>query len=1001
MNYTKRRIAHAVGSSLALISLGAFELAAQDDEVFELSPFTIDAGSDTGYYATETLSGTQLRTSVRDLANPITILTEEFMDDIGAVNYEEALEYLPSTKAYVGQQSDFDNNQGRTGAPYTTRGFRVDALTSNFFSTRIKMDSFSTERLTQSRGPNSLLFGLGSVGGALDASFKRARFNRDSQEIQFRTDSEGSYRTSLDVNKILVEDKLALRAALLYEDQRTYRDLQYKRRKGIYLNFTYKPVENTTLNLWGEFGRIDELNPRSYLIKDTMRGWTDSPLLNHEKANTTDVDGGGSQNQINGVTRQLHNNNFYVAIANDPSGPIMNWKRKGTSDGRWINGARRQSAGFVGSITNPLLVPGVTIPLTTIPSGPSDQYDTNYQKFGATLQQEVFKNDWAQTHLELAYQFEQSDNLDFRPVRRQDFELFIDNNWYLPNQSAADNPNPDVPMNPYFGLPYIESNPWGFVNDRNNHQYRVTLNQQFDLSGVELGEGFDLGKISLVAMGYKNETERYTERKEEMSLVPIVGSNLNNTQGRIWHRYYLTGDNQPYFPSDTLTAYPSEGTIYSQSADPSVPGNIVREISTGYQSRLSPIFDPGKTDSLAFLGQWALFNNRLILTGGTREDEITTQAMAFTRTLGIFESYPNGVLGEASKNAVRNTNYGVVYKVHKDFDIFANESTNTVAAGGTSVTINNERLQNEQGNGRDFGFRAFLADQKVIIKLNYFENQRENSISNPLRNGLVRDNGHVERFLIGMDNNGFDAEIDGAVRFEDFPGNGFWSEVENTFTEGYELEMTMNPTKSLRVMLNVSKNDTTVNDVYINFNPWFDKYVAPVKDNAAITSLVADPAEDEQETIGDIIADMEGKVAFANTQVGGQQIRSNTWMANLVTSYRFSQDSMLKNFRMGGTARWKEAPSIGYAESSANVFIADQKLEGLPVFFTDAFLTYGRDFANRDNASWETTLRIRNLFDDDGFFPNTAVDDGTGNAYFLQQIHQAPRTYELSARLRF
>lgn len=237
MNYINRRISHVLGSSL-----GAFELAAQDnDEVFELSPFTIDASSDVGYYATETLSGTQLKSSVRDLANPITILTEEFMADIGAVNYEEALEYLPSTKAYVGPQSDFDNNSGRTGAPYTTRGFRVDALTSNFFA---------------------------------------------------------------------------------------------------------------TLNVNGKLGRIDELNPRSYLVKDNMRGWTDSPLLNHEKANTTDVD---------------------AIIANDPSAPLMNWKRKSRSDGRWINGFSRQSAGFV-----PNLVPGVTIPLTLIPSGPSDQYDTNY-----------------------------------------------------------------------------------------------------------------------------------------------------------------------------------------------------------------------------------------------------------------------------------------------------------------------------------------------------------------------------------------------------------------------------------------------------------------------------------------------------------------------------------------------------------------------------------------------------------------------------------------------
>ena len=994
MNYTKRRISHVVGSSLALIGFGALELNAQDEEeVFELSPFTVDSSSDEGYYASETLSGTQLKSSVRDLANPITILTDEFMDDIGAVNYEEALEFMPSTKVYYGDQADFDGNSARTGNTYVSRGFRVGALTQNFFTTNIKPDSYSTERITQSRGPNSLLFGFGSVGGALDTSFKRGRFNRDSKEFAFRMDSEGSYRGTLDVNKILMEDKLALRAAFLYEDKRTHRDLQYRRRKAAYVNFTYKPFEKTTINLNGELGRTDELNPRLYLIKDTMRGWTDSPLENHEKANLRDASGAGAQNGINGVTRNFGGNPYLVRIVNDGS-PVMNWARKGHSDGRWINGQRRQSAGFVNSIVNGNLVAHngeiISIPVTTIPSGPSDRYDVNYEKRGITLQQTITES----THLELAYRYERSDTDDYRPVRRQDFELFIDNNWYLPHQFAADNADPDTPSNPYFGLPYIESNPWQFVQNRNSNQYRATLNQQIDLTGARLGEGFDLGKISLVAMAYQSDTEHYLERQELLTTISQRANGaINHPHNRVMNRYYLTGDNDPYFPADG---------VQQVSQDGGGRGSIVPAVETAFLNRLSPGYTPTKTESLAFLGQWQLFNNRLILTGGTRDDDLTTQNMTFGRSTvhsGVFEGFETGTLNPESVAPVTNTNYGAVFKVHRDFDIFANESTNTVSAGNF-VNVFNERLANEQGDGKDFGIRAFLSDSKYIVKLNYFENQRENSISNPLRNGLIRDNGHVERYLIAMDINGFDEYIAGSPRFADYPAstNNFWSVTEDTFSKGYELEVTMNPTKNWRMMLNVSKNDTTVNDTYVNFNAWYDQFVAPVKGIEEITSALG---EDEDETIGDIIADIDGKIEFANTQVGGQQIRSNTWMANFVTSYRFSEDSMFKNFRMGGNARWKEAPSVGYAESDRNVFIADQTLKGLPVFFTDVFVTYGRDWANRDQGDWEVSLRVRNLFDDDGWFPNNAVDDGTGQPAYLQMIHQAPRTYELSGRLRF
>jgi outer membrane receptor for ferric coprogen and ferric-rhodotorulic acid len=69
--------------------------SAAEDAAVILNPFVVSTDANKGYYASETLSGTQLKSQVRDLANPITILTEEFMRDIGAVNYEEALEFLP------------------------------------------------------------------------------------------------------------------------------------------------------------------------------------------------------------------------------------------------------------------------------------------------------------------------------------------------------------------------------------------------------------------------------------------------------------------------------------------------------------------------------------------------------------------------------------------------------------------------------------------------------------------------------------------------------------------------------------------------------------------------------------------------------------------------------------------------------------------------------------------------------------------------------------------
>ncbi len=81
----------------AALTLGfAGSLTAQEpdeDEIFELSPFTIDASEDTGYTATATLAGTRVRTNLKDLGAAISVYTEEFMNDTAATDAASLLSY--------------------------------------------------------------------------------------------------------------------------------------------------------------------------------------------------------------------------------------------------------------------------------------------------------------------------------------------------------------------------------------------------------------------------------------------------------------------------------------------------------------------------------------------------------------------------------------------------------------------------------------------------------------------------------------------------------------------------------------------------------------------------------------------------------------------------------------------------------------------------------------------------------------------------------------------
>ncbi len=978
--------------------------SAAEDAAVILNPFVVSTDANKGYYASETLSGTQLKSQVRDLANPITILTEEFMRDIGAVNYEEALEFLPSTQAFKGDTSDPESVSSRTGTPFTVRGFRSSSLTNNFFTSRIKVDNFNTETVTQSRGPNSLLFGLGSVGGGLDATNKLGRFNANSHSLDVRFDSEGSKRVSLDINRIIVPKKLALRFAALSTDQRTPREFQYMRRNSAYLNFTLQPFKGATIHLNAETGRIDELNPRPYQAYDSVSAWLNDPRTPLQKANTIDlalVQSGttaarnAARNLITGVSQGFSTTNYLVYIMNAPQLGVQNWNFKSRGSEAFVNGLAQSQT----SISGATRVPGVSFPLATVVSGPSDYFDTTYDKFSASWQQQILEK----TFVELAGAYETAEDEDWQPVSRGDYEVFIDNNYYLPSQLAVNNPDPTKPLNPYFGTPYVESNATLQNRSTTLKQYRATLTRQFDLSRIEPVKGLDFGKFTAVAFHYYRHLDSYFQQPEELTTNSVLATGvLADTQNQIRRRYYLTPGQPVSFPA----FLPSQARI-TQTGNPAVPGSVFPTVSSAFANRLNPVYAPETTKSYAAIGQWELFSRRLILTGGLRRDDLSSKNFVFATdpVTRLFLGKGQGAFAPETKSSVTNTNYGAVVKVTKWLDAFANTATNTVGAGGTNYDVFNRTLPNQEGRGYDLGLRGFFFEDRVILKLNYFNNELTNRISNPLRDGAIgvemaRQNGFVERYLEGMVLNGFGSRVAGARRFADYPGNGLWTDVESDLTEGYEVEATLNPTKQLRVLLNVSYNDSKLNSTYNFTRPWYEQYVKPVRDDAAIRSVIANPTFNATRTIGDYITGIERRLNYHEAQVGGARLRGTNWLVNVVGSYAFDQGP-LKGTRVGASARWREAPTIGYPER-AGTFDVKNAFSGKDSLVTDAFVSYAwRQRLRGQNTNWTVSLRVRNILDDDEAAPASAVDNGSGRAHILQRIYQTPRTYELSAGLKF
>jgi outer membrane receptor protein involved in Fe transport len=185
---------------------------------------------DNGYHATSTLAGTRLNTRMKDLGGAISVYTKQFLEDLGATNSNELLIYATGMEAggpggnFAGVNTDVNAVELVGSAvrenPQTssTRGLASPNFTRSFFNTGIPFDSYNTDTVTVNRGPNAMLFGVGSAAGMVDTSLIRSNLQRDAHTVVVRYGNNHSLRESVDLNRVLIPKKLGVRIAGLYGD---------------------------------------------------------------------------------------------------------------------------------------------------------------------------------------------------------------------------------------------------------------------------------------------------------------------------------------------------------------------------------------------------------------------------------------------------------------------------------------------------------------------------------------------------------------------------------------------------------------------------------------------------------------------------------------------------------------------------------------------------------------------------------------------------------------
>jgi iron complex outermembrane receptor protein len=238
-----------------LIGIGISSLVfAQEGQepVFELSPFEVTTSSDRGYISSNAVSAYRINLPIQDVPLQIKVVTKEFLEDVKAINLEEALGYT------VGVARDVQEiENGR----FTIRGLQAAFPKRNGFRRYISMDMTNVERVEVVKGPASALFGEAQPGGIINYITKKPL-------TEPRTDMTLTYG-SYDYRRILLEttgplnkDKTLLyRLDASYLDRNDYRDFSYEQRTVIAPLIEWRPGKSTSIKIDFEYTDRDYLPP--------------------------------------------------------------------------------------------------------------------------------------------------------------------------------------------------------------------------------------------------------------------------------------------------------------------------------------------------------------------------------------------------------------------------------------------------------------------------------------------------------------------------------------------------------------------------------------------------------------------------------------------------------------------------------------------------------------------------------------------------------------------
>ena len=851
----------------------------------------------------------------------------------------------------------------------------------DYFTSITNMDPYRVGRFDDTRGANSLLFGVGAPGGVLNQSSKTAATHRHSANLRYGFGSWERNRSELDVNRVLVKDRLALSLAALHQENGGWRQFDFQDKRRLFASVTARPTRTVTLQAMGETGRDQGAVIKTLPGVDEMLAWYDNRNARGVSAVTfAPTTAAPTAAMIalgvttrNGTTGGL--NRRATFIEND--GTIFD--AIGTYlTGSYNNAAVRAPDSTPGRTTSALIMTDPLFnPKRGNAAGPGSQREQRLHNY-------TLSADWQPTRklsLNLAHHVQRT-TLTTRTLVGNDPTFRGE-----PNRTLGLN----GPVNPYAGSLYVEGNWRGDIHFGEYRESRVSATYAFD------PEPKWLGRHRLAAAA---STSAQTDTNE-LSWLSLVGSPFgalaSNANNRVAVRNYFTEGNLDSYRAGDWRRLPKDFTFGGRTYALAFANDAAGANNSGMRQ---------DTESGLAVLQSYLLRDRLVTTFGYRTDRVTVNQFGYYTDPAIGER-PDRDPAKATVTRVNaNTRtLGGVFHVTDWFSLIANQSSNVgVPPLARTVFPLGNLAPLSHGRGEDYGIGLDLLEGRLSARFVRFDAEEQGRITSSGIAGAPGLNTRVmDAFATVLAGSGHPiTSSDWAALYKAYtpPVNAVASDF---VSHGYEARITANLTRSWRLLLNYSYTDSLRTRLGNEMVDWYGlkpaansvRLVQGVKQDATGRYVIdpgaylpggtiakwielgamtpaANPSILNTATAGTTVA--QEIFNFTETISDTKEENEKRWgvrphKASVFTAYDF-KTGFLKGLTSGGGGYWRSANIIG-----ANA--AGREITGKEISSAEAMLAYTCSLG-RLPGRVRFQVNVSNLLDKTDIIP-VRIATGTGS----------------------